>query len=299
MKKIIILFLALSCAVATFAAGYRVDQIPNVQLRDARRYTSNPDGILSEETVRRIDAVCDALHTRGLAQVAVVAVNDIEGEDVFTFAIDLFSKWGVGGRKSSNGLGILLVKDRHEIRFVTGYGVEGVLPDAICKRIQMNYMLPSFRVDDYNTGMLQGVLASAKLLEGGEVDLGDQERDMNRVFMVMLLLGAMLMGVMWLRIEWMKRCPKCGKFKLMRVREVETGITPDYRVMEVTYVCRHCGKVVHRQRKELRDDNFRNGSGGGMIIGGGGLGGFGGGGGFSGGGFGGGSFGGGGSGSNW
>ena len=69
------------------------------------------------------------------------------------------------------------------------------------------------------------------------------------------------------------------------------------RVVEYTYICKHCGEVVRRRVRSLRDDHF-GGGGGGPIIGGVGGGGFGGGS-FGGGGFGGGAFGGGGAGAKW
>ena len=75
------------------------------------------------------------------------------------------------------------------------------------------------------------------------------------------------------------------------------SVTRTSRLVEYTYVCSNCGAVVKRQAKNLRDDNFGGGAGGGTIIGGGfgrGMGG-----GVGGGGFGGGSFGGGGAGSRW
>ena len=75
------------------------------------------------------------------------------------------------------------------------------------------------------------------------------------------------------------------------------SLTFNSRVVEYTYICKHCGEVVRRRVRSLRDDHF-GGGGGGPIIGGFGGGGFGGGS-FGGGGFGGGSFGGGGAGSKW
>ena len=172
MRKITILCLLLACALPALAGTYRADEIPNVQRMDRRRYVSNPDGILSAGAVARIDSLCASLRERGLAQVAVVAVDDIAGGDAFSFAVELFRSWGVGSAKSNNGLGILLVKDLREIRFVTGGGLEGILPDALCKRIQLNYMLPAFREGNYSAGMVAGVGAAATILEGGEVDLG-------------------------------------------------------------------------------------------------------------------------------
>ena len=169
MRRFIILCLLLFASLAAQARSYRAEDITNVQRADRTRYVSNPDGILSPGAVARIDSVCGALRDRAIAQVAVVAVDDIAGGDVFDFAVDLFTQWGVGRAENDNGLGILLVRDRREIRFVTGGGLEGVLPDAVCKRIQLKYMLPAFREGDYSRGMVAGVEAAAQLLEGSEL----------------------------------------------------------------------------------------------------------------------------------
>lgn len=196
-KQALILFLLIATSLSALARTYRVEDIPNVQLTDRTRYVSDPDGILSREAVRRIDAVCDSLRRGAIAQVAVVAVDDIAGEDVFGFAIELFTKWGVGRTENNNGLGILLVRDRHEIRFVTGGGLEGVLPDAICKRIQMRYMLPSFREEDYSTGMVAGVDAVSQLLHGSELDLGGTDEPASEL-PIMFIIGVIVFVLLML-----------------------------------------------------------------------------------------------------
>ena len=299
MKKITILCLLLACALPAFAGTYRPEQIPNVQRMDRQRYVSDPDGILSAEAVARIDFVCASLRERGLAQVAVVAVDDIAGGDTFSFAVELFRGWGVGSAKSNNGLGILLVKELREIRFVTGGGLEGILPDALCKRIQTTYMLPAFRKGDYSAGMVAGIEAAATILEGGEVDLSGDSGDDLPAWMIFLIVFGFIVGPLGLVLVVYfvrHRCPQCHKFTLRQDSQRVLSVTQNYRLVEYTYVCSNCGAVVKRQAKNLRDDNFGGGAGGGTIIGGG----FGrsSGGGF-GGGFGGGSFGGGGAGSKW
>ena len=95
-------------SVAVRAEGYTTEQIPNVQVADRTRFTSNPDGVLGAAAVATIDSLCLDLRERGIAEVAVVAVREIDGDDVFDFAYRLFSDWGVGGR-NDNGVGILLV----------------------------------------------------------------------------------------------------------------------------------------------------------------------------------------------
>lgn len=304
MRKITILCLLLACALPVFAGTYRPEQIPNVQRMDGSRYVSDPDGILSPAAVAHIDSVCASLRERGLAQVAVVAVDDIAGGDPFSFAVDLFRSWGVGSAKSDNGLGILLVKDLREIRFVTGGGLEGILPDALCKRIQLTYMLPAFREGDYSAGMVAGVGAAATILEGGEVDLnGDADEELPAWMIFLIVVGFVVvpLGVVLVNYYFSRRCPRCRKLTLKQQSQQVLSVTRSYRLVEYTYVCSNCGAVVKRQAKNLRDDNFGGGAGGGTIIGGGFGGGFGRGmgGGVGGGGFGGGSFGGGGAGSRW
>lgn len=307
MRKFLLLCLLALPLLAARAATYRVDQIPNVQKADRTRYVSNPDGILSPEAVARIDSMCAALRARAIAQVAVVAVDDIEGGDTFSFAIDLFSGWGVGRAENNNGLGILLVKDLREIRCVTGGGLEGVLPDAICKRIQLKYMLPAFREGDYSRGMVAGMEAMTQLLMGSELDLGgtdeassDGELPAWAIFTILCLFVVVPTGAVLLNYYLKKRCPRCHHLTLRQESQQVLQVTQNYRLVEYTYVCSNCGKVVKRQAKNLRDDHFGGGIGGGIgggtIIGGGR--GFGGGG-FGGGSFGGGSFGGGGAGSRW
>ena len=233
MRKIAILCLLLVGALPALAGSYRPDEIPNVQRMDRRRYVSNPDGILSAGAVARIDSLCASLRERGLAQVAVVAVDDIAGGDAFSFAVELFRSWGVGSAKSDNGLGILLVKDLREIRFVTGGGLEGILPDALCKRIQLTYMLPAFREGDYSAGMVAGVGAAATILEGGEVDLnGDADEELPAWMIFLIVVGFVVvpLGVVLVNYYFSRRCPRCRKLTLKQQSQQVLSVTRNYRL---------------------------------------------------------------------
>ncbi len=292
------LFSLLALIAATYvvaiAKPYTISEVPNVQLVDRNRYTSNPDGILSEEAVRAIDLACDSLRTNGVAQVAVVAVNDIASDDVFSFAHELFSSWGVGSGKSDNGLGIILVLNKREIRFVTGYGLEGVLPDAICKRIQQHYMVEPLGAGDYNKGMVDGVAAVATLLSSGELPTTTEEEmtmgDFMAIFGSMFVIFVLLVALLYFIAREARKCPKCGKHHIVQINSQIVKNTRSYQLIDKTFTCPDCG---HSFIKHVRHEKAPV-----VIIGGGGSrGGFGGGG--FGGGFGGGSFGGGGAGSRF
>lgn len=303
MKRFFILLLLVFFYTSAEARPYSVEEIPNVQLSNRYKFTSNPDGILSQAAVARIDSICYDLRHRGIAQTAVVAVAEIDSDDVFEFAYELFSEWGVGS-KSNSGIGILLVEEAREIRFVTGYGVEGVLPDAICKRIQTQYMLPYFRNGDYSSGMVSGVEAIRSVLNGSELDAGGNDdyisSEEEPVFGIIAFFALMMIGgmvVLYLAIRASQRCPNCKEIALQkdsaRVISRNFGAT----TYEDTYICAKCGTVVKRKRQDYDSSHNNRGGGGPIIMGGGGFGR--GGGGSFGGGWGGGSFGGGGAGSRW
>lgn len=299
-RLLIILCLTLSLSTMAEAKGYRVQEIENVQLRDKHRFVTNPDGIISHSAQATLDSLCYSLRHRGIAQVAIVAVDEIEPNDPFSFAMQLFEGWGVGNKSSDNGLGILLVRGEREIRFVTGYGLEAELTDDLCVRIQRAYMLPHFRDGDYSTGMVEGLRAIDKLLTGGELDKGigddfeDEEVEIFFILFVIVILIILPLTLVIIHERQMSKCPSCGKLglKVIEKRVIEDSMV-SRTVIEILH-CPHC----NRQHKRTKQEN--NPGGGGPIIFG-GMGGFGGGrgGGFGGGGFGGGSFGGGGGGSRW
>ncbi len=307
MKRLLAIILLFIACHATEARPYSVEEIPNVQIGNRYRFTSNPDGILSQGAVAKIDSICYDLRHRGIAQTAVVAVAEIDSDDVFEFAYELFSKWGVGS-KSDSGIGILLVEQAREIRFVTGYGVEGVLTDAMCKRIQTQYMLPYFRDGDYSGGMVAGLEALRAVLNGSELDAGGNDDFIESgdesvfgmiAFFTLIMFGGM--GILFLAVRESRRCPNCKKITLQkesaRVISHNFGAT----TYEDTYICTKCGRVVKRKRQDYDSTHNNRRGGGGPIIMGGGFGRGGGsfGGGSFGGGWGGGSFGGGGAGSRW
>ena len=156
MKKLILIFLCSLSAVA-FATDYTVTSIPNPKTTNVHSFVSNPDGILKVETVQQINVYLDSLQAQTGAEVALVAVNSIGGNEIKPFATDLFKAWGIGKAKQDNGLLVLFVLGDKKVTFETGYGLEGVLPDAICKRIQYQSMVPEFKKGNYDAGLLAGI----------------------------------------------------------------------------------------------------------------------------------------------
>ena len=168
MKRYILLLIAFAMLLPLMghAKAYKVEEVPMVHLQDSTKYVCNPDNILSSSTVLSIDTMLFSLERATGIEVVVAVVSDIEDGDCYQFALDLGKKYGVGKKKKDNGLIVLLSTEQRCIQILTGYGLEGVLPDAICKRIQEQHMNPYFAKGKWDKGMLEGMKAIRKRLDG-------------------------------------------------------------------------------------------------------------------------------------
>lgn len=141
----------------------------------------------------------------------MVAVTGIEGGDCFDFAHRLGQETGVGQKERDNGLVILLSTDERCVQFATGYGLEGILPDAICKRIQNRYMLPYFKDNNWNAGMVAGIRAVNGYLDGSMENINNDESEddpLEFIIIFFMIFGGFI-GI-GLYANWRKtRCPHC------------------------------------------------------------------------------------------
>lgn len=308
IRRLQTILIACLIAVTAWATGdsvkeYKsVDDVPNVRLTDVRRYVSDPTSILSPAATDTINAILGRLEKSTGIETGVVMLPSIGENDIFDFSTSLFRKWGIGKKKSNNGLLILFVMDQHKVRFATGYGIEGTMTDAMSKRIQMQYMVPAFKRSDWNKGMVDGVRATAKVLDGSmEPEAADSDTDTSDLlFSIGIIVGVILLAMFVSSIK--QRCPKCRKRSAMKqmgveVLRVSTGKGRRKRIRRTTYVCQYCGHMMTKD--EDIDDNSGSAAAGGAILGSMLGSGGGGGGGSFGGSFGGGSTGGGGSTSDW
>ncbi|MGV3761846.1 TPM domain-containing protein [Parapedobacter sp.] len=140
-------------------AQYRVSTIPSPKESGQHDYVSNPDGILGAAAVDSLNRLAYAVDHRTSAELAVVVVDDFVGGDDFQFALELFNTWGIGKDGADNGLLLFVATEKRAYRFITGYGMEAVLPDALLKRIGEGLLVPRFREGDYDGGVLAGMAA--------------------------------------------------------------------------------------------------------------------------------------------
>jgi uncharacterized protein len=162
--------------VSSFHAQFETaKEVPNPK-SVGKSYVSNPDEILTANTVQQIDEYLSELEESDGFQVAIVCVNSIGQNVPKDFATDLASLWGIGNRGKDDGLLILLVKDQKRIEFETGYGTESILPDNLTQQIQQEVMLPYFKQNNYDLGMLSGVRGICNVLRGNGLESNPEEQ---------------------------------------------------------------------------------------------------------------------------
>lgn len=255
MKRFILALTAciLLLPLAGQAKVYKVGDVPMVHLKDSAKYVCNPDNILSASTVETIDTMLHSLERSTGIEVVVMALTDIDGGDCYQFALDLGEKYGVGKKKTDNGLIVLLSTEQRCIQIATGYGLEGILPDAICKRIQEKHMNPYFAKGEWDKGMLEGMKAIRSRLDGAiEADEGKENSNGSLLesLGLLALYFSLIGGVFWL-IIWFccirpKRCPKCNERAFKQTSSTVVSHEKGRVRRHVIYTCSKCGYVLER-----------------------------------------------------
>ena len=124
-------------------------------------FVNDRAGKLDEATRARLEAFLDQLKQKTGAEFAVLIVPTTAPESPSEYKVRVFQRWGLGRKGEDNGLLMLVALQEREVRFETGYGLEGTLPDGLQSRIFREEMAPRFREDDWSGGVIAGVLACA------------------------------------------------------------------------------------------------------------------------------------------
>jgi uncharacterized protein len=151
---------------------------PAEQVKDLPKptdYISDFAHVLSPEAIARLDSLCAQLdHSQTNAQVAVVTVRTLDGEDSAEFANELEDKWKIGRKGSDRGVLLLLAVEDHKRRIDVGYGLEGILPDARLGDIGRD-MVPLLRGNNFDGAVTLAVGEIAQVIAAdAKVTLNDE-----------------------------------------------------------------------------------------------------------------------------
>ena len=164
--KIAVLLLLLPLSLS--AKVYTPASVPNPKEEGQNCYVADPDALLADSDVVFLNRCAARLYSQTEVEMSVVVLGSIGDQESFDFAYELFQRWGIGGKGKNTGVLILFAEESHDIRIMTGVGIEGVLPDAKCSRIIQEYMIPAFRQGDYGGGLCLGALQIYETCTDGE-----------------------------------------------------------------------------------------------------------------------------------
>jgi len=127
-------------------------------------YVNDFAHVLSPDTIARLDSICSQLdHSKANAQLAIVTVSTMDGEDTADYADELETKWKMGRKGSDRGALVLLAVNDHKYRIEVGYGLEGILNDAKVGDMG-RAMVPYLRGNDYNSAVSLAVGQIAQVI---------------------------------------------------------------------------------------------------------------------------------------
>ena len=111
-------------------------------------YVNDFAGVLDAATQARLNDLCHQVEQKANAQIAVVTVKSVDGQDVVSYAVALYQKWGIGAKGKDRGVLILVATDDHKYWTTVGYGLEAILPDGKVGGFGRE-MVPLLRSGDY------------------------------------------------------------------------------------------------------------------------------------------------------
>ena len=123
-------------------------------------------GVLTPEQKQALENKLVAIDDSSSNQIAVVIIPSLDGYPKEEYATKLFRDWGIGNKKTNNGVLLLIAINDRQIRIEVGYGLEGAIPDITALNIIDNDIKPAFKAGNYYEGIDQATDNIAKAAVG-------------------------------------------------------------------------------------------------------------------------------------
>ncbi|MBI4621874.1 MAG: TPM domain-containing protein [Verrucomicrobia bacterium] len=135
-------------------------------------------GIVRPEVAAQLNRELEQFERTTSNQLLVAIYPRLQSaSSVEDYTVRVAQAWRVGQKERKNGAVLFLFQESRDIRIQVGYGLEGVLPDALCKQIIENELVPRFRAGDFNAGLTAGVRALIAATSGEYRGSGRTTRD--------------------------------------------------------------------------------------------------------------------------
>jgi uncharacterized protein len=130
------------------------------------QYFNDYAHVVSSATASQLNQTLEDFERQSSDQIVVAVFPKMQsGSSIEDYTVRVARAWKVGGQDKNNGAVLFVFVQDHTMYLQTGYGLEGVLPDALCKRIIDEQIEPRFKTGDFDGGLtagVQSIIAAAK-----------------------------------------------------------------------------------------------------------------------------------------
>jgi uncharacterized protein len=153
------------CAILLLAFYFRAfadEVIPPVPTA----YFNDYANVVSADTASRLNQTLEDFERQSSEQILVAIFPKMQSDSsIEDYTVRVARAWKAGQKDKNNGAVLFVFVQDHKMFLEVGYGLEGVLPDALCKRIIDEQISPRFKAGDFDGGLtagVQSILAATK-----------------------------------------------------------------------------------------------------------------------------------------
>jgi uncharacterized protein len=144
------------------------------------RYITDQSGVLDPATLATVNSQLDQFERDTSNQIVVALYPSLPPDaEIAQYATTTYNAWAIGQKGKDNGALLLIFTNDHQMFICTGRGLEGALPDAICKNIITQVIAPQFKQGDYSGGIQAGVNAMIAATKGEYKGTGSTQADQD------------------------------------------------------------------------------------------------------------------------
>lgn len=152
-------------------------------------------GVLLGNEAEMLEQKLRAYNDSTSTQIVIVTMKTIGDYESSEVALKILRDWGVGTKGKDNGIVILAAIEDRKVRIETGYGMEGVIPDAIANRIIDEAIRPNFPKQQFYRGFDEAtdmiIKAAAGEYKGTGIKSG-KSKNKNALFMGLFVIIVIL-----------------------------------------------------------------------------------------------------------
>jgi len=144
------------------------------------RYITDQAGVVDASTLSAINDQLEQVEKETSNQIVVAIYPSLPPDaEIAQYATDAYNAWGVGQKGKDNGAILFVFVNDHKMFIATGRGLEGALPDAICKNIITQVIAPQFKQGNYSGGIQAGINAMIAATKGEYKGTGSTVDEQN------------------------------------------------------------------------------------------------------------------------